>query len=131
VVLVYLKQIVLVSIIVHQDASVHRRVGKAMSKDLAAHRIRVNTVCLDNINSAQLQRQWRASGAAQTYETWCADQSRHVPLGRLGEVCEVTDLVAFLFSERADFITGTTINIDGDMARTHKMHLLVADEPIS
>jgi NAD(P)-dependent dehydrogenase (short-subunit alcohol dehydrogenase family) len=36
-----------------------------------------------------------------------------VPLGRVGEAGEAGDLIAFLASERASYITGTAINIDG------------------
>jgi 3-oxoacyl-[acyl-carrier protein] reductase len=39
-----------------------------------------------------------------------------VPLGRLGEAEEFADLVAFLASERAKWITGTAINFDGGAA---------------
>jgi NAD(P)-dependent dehydrogenase (short-subunit alcohol dehydrogenase family) len=35
------------------------------------------------------------------------------PLGRIGEVEDVAELVAFIASERASFITGTTIPVDG------------------
>ena len=40
-------------------------------------------------------------------------KTRRVPLGRLGEAEEFADLVAFLVSDRARFITGTSINFDG------------------
>jgi 3-oxoacyl-[acyl-carrier protein] reductase len=40
-----------------------------------------------------------------------------VPLGRVGQPEEVSGLVAFLCSERASFITGTCINIDGGGTR--------------
>ncbi len=102
--------------------SVSRAAGiaftKALSKDLAAHRIRVNTVCLTNIKSAQGERAWRTSGGTLSYEEWCAKRGQAIPLGRLGEASEVADLVAFLTSERAAFITGTAINIDGGESAT-------------
>ena len=43
-------------------------------------------------------------------------KTRGVPLGRLGEAEEFADLVAFLASERAKWITGTAINFDGGAA---------------
>ncbi len=102
--------------------SVSRAAGiaftKALSRDMAAHRIRVNTVCLTNIKSAQGERAWRASGSSLSYEDWCAERGKAIPLGRLGEAREVADLVAFLASERAAFITGTAINIDGGDSAT-------------
>jgi len=42
--------------------------------------------------------------------------AKRVPIGRMGEAEEFGDLVAFLVSERAAFITGTAINFDGGMA---------------
>ena len=86
---------------------------KAMSKDLAPDGILVNTVCLSNIRTAQNERSWRASGSPLSLDEYCAEQGRRVPVGRLGDPTEVGDLIAFLVSERAAFITGTAINIDG------------------
>jgi NAD(P)-dependent dehydrogenase (short-subunit alcohol dehydrogenase family) len=38
---------------------------------------------------------------------------KNVPLGRVGEAREVGDVICFLASERASYITGASINIDG------------------
>lgn len=102
--------------------SVSRAAGiaftKALSKDMAQHGIRVNTVCLTNIKSSQGVRAWEASGFALGYEDWCVEHGKGVPLGRMGEASEVADLVAFLGSERAAFITGASVNIDGGSGDT-------------
>ena len=102
--------------------SVSRAAGialsKAMSKDLAQHRIRVNTVCLTNIRSAQAERAWAASGSDLDFDAWCDELGKDVPLGRMGEPGEVADLVAFLVSDRGAFITGAAINLDGGSGET-------------
>ena len=102
--------------------SVSRAAGialsKAMSKDLARHRIRVNTVCLTNIKSAQGVRAWQASGSDMDFDAWCEEYGKDVPLGRMGEPGEVADLVAFLVSDRGAFMTGAAINFDGGSGET-------------
>lgn len=44
---------------------------------------------------------------------------REVPLGRLGRPEEIADVVAFLVSPRAAFMTGTTVVVDGGQTRGH------------
>lgn len=101
--------------------SVSRAAGialtKALSKDLAPDRITVNTVCVGTIKSAQHERVWRAQYADRmTLEEFYAERGQSIPLGRVGEAEEVADLVAFLASDRAAYITGTAINIDGGVS---------------
>ncbi len=91
---------------------------KALSHDMAPHGIRVNTVCLINIKSAQGVRVWQSLNSPLSYEDWCVEEGKKIPLGRFGEASEVADLVAFLVSDRGAFITGTSINIDGGSSAT-------------
>jgi 3-oxoacyl-[acyl-carrier protein] reductase len=100
--------------------SVSRAAGialtKALSKDYAADNILVNTVCIGLIKSGQHERRWEAQRAKNpllTLDDWYADSGGKVPLGRVGEGTEAGDVIAFLASERASYITGTAINIDG------------------
>ncbi|OLC17594.1 MAG: short-chain dehydrogenase, partial [Candidatus Rokubacteria bacterium 13_1_40CM_69_27] len=78
---------------------------KALAGEYAPDRILVNTVCLGLVKSAQWER--RAKGDLEGYYK---DVARRVPIGRVGEAEEFADLVAFLASERAGYITGTAIN---------------------
>ena len=48
-----------------------------------------------------------------TLDEWYAKNGSNVPIGRFGEAEEVADLIVFLASDRASYITGTAINIDG------------------
>lgn len=86
---------------------------KAMSKDYADAGVRVNTVMLGSIRSAQWERRWEATGRQGTLEDFYARGGVGVPLGRIGHPDEVADLVAFLVSPRAAYITGAAIAIDG------------------
>jgi NAD(P)-dependent dehydrogenase (short-subunit alcohol dehydrogenase family) len=87
---------------------------KSLANEYAAAKIRVNTVCIGLIKSAQWQRRAGNRPVAELY----AEMGRRVPLGRMGEAEEYADLVAFLVSARAAFITGTAINLDGGMGAT-------------
>ena len=87
---------------------------KSLANEYAKDGIRVNTICLGLLKSAQWERRAGDRPVADLY----AEIARRVPLGRLGEAEEYADLVAFLVSERAAFITGTAINLDGGMGAT-------------
>lgn len=91
---------------------------KAMSKDYADAGVRVNTVMLGSIRSAQWERRWEATGRLGTLEDFYARAAVGVPLGRIGDPEEVANLVAFLVSPRAAYITGTAIAIDGGLSNT-------------
>jgi 3-oxoacyl-[acyl-carrier protein] reductase len=87
---------------------------KSLANEYAAFGIRVNTICIGLIKSAQWQRRAGNRPVAELY----AEMGKRVPLGRMGEAEEYADLVAFLVSARAAFITGTAINLDGGMGAT-------------
>ena len=97
--------------------SVSRAAGialtKAMSKDYAADNILVNTVCIGLIKSGQNDRRWREEGPGISRDDYYAERGKSIPLGRVGESEEAGDVVAFLASERASYLTGIAINIDG------------------
>ncbi|MFS0728013.1 SDR family NAD(P)-dependent oxidoreductase [Paenibacillus sp. 1P07SE] len=98
-------------------SSVSRAAGmaltKAMSKDLAAYGIRVNTVCIGSIRSEQVERMWQESSPEQTWEEYAKDARHGIPLGRIGEPDEAARVIAFLVSEAASYVSGTSVNIDG------------------
>ncbi|WP_127529373.1 SDR family NAD(P)-dependent oxidoreductase [Paenibacillus kobensis] len=100
--------------------SVSRAAGlaltKAMSKDLASDGIRVNAVCIGLIRSDQIERMWQATAPHLTWEEFAADPRHDIPLGRIGRAEEAANVIAFLISEAASYVTGTAINIDGGKA---------------
>ena len=87
---------------------------KSLAKEYAADQIRVNTVCLGVVKSAQWTRRFKGGDINAFYADMA--KTRGVPLGRLGEAEEFADLVAFLVSDRAKWITGTAVNFDGGAA---------------
>lgn len=80
---------------------------KNAALELAPFGIRVNTVAPGNFNAGMAQRQMEREPARRA-----AAESR-VALGRLGDAKELADAVAFIASERASYITGATLLVDG------------------
>lgn len=89
---------------------------KTLSKELAADGILVNTVCIGLIKSEQIERGARARFPDLELDEAFGRMGGAVPLGRIGEAGEAGDVIAFLCSERASFITGVALNIDGGMS---------------
>ncbi len=86
---------------------------KALSKELARDNILVNTICVSLVKSGQISRSAQRRFPNLPLEQAYAEMGKNIPLGRIGEAEEVGHVVAFLASERASFVTGTAINVDG------------------
>ena len=84
---------------------------KALSKEFAPHQILVNTVCIGLVRAGQHER--KAAKAGIALEQFYANMGKDIPLGRVGRAEEVANAIAFLASEAASYITGTSINLDG------------------
>lgn len=84
---------------------------KALSKEFAPHQILVNTVCIGLVRAGQHER--KAAKAGIALEQAYANMAKDIPLGRVGRAEEVANAIAFLASEAASYITGTSINLDG------------------
>jgi len=78
---------------------------RAVAKEVAAFGITVNAVCPGLIDTDMARS---TAGAAEI-----ADYERAFPIPRLGQPDEVGDLVVFLCSEKAAYITGASIDING------------------
>ncbi len=59
----------------------------------------------------------QAKAQGKDIETYVREQSANYPLGRIAQPDEVANLVCFLASERASFLTGITITVDGGITR--------------
>lgn len=86
--------------------------AKGLSRDLAKEGITINCVPPGRINSEQIRSRLHPDPAVtQRYI------EQNIPIGRFGEPEELADLVTFLASPRAGYITGTVIPVDGGMSR--------------
>jgi 3-oxoacyl-[acyl-carrier protein] reductase len=82
---------------------------KTLSREVAADGITVNTVATGRFGTERLADESGSLAGAEEAA------KREVPTARLGRPEEYGDLVAFLCSDRAAYITGTVIPLDGGM----------------
>lgn len=83
--------------------------------ELAAQGVRVNAV---NPGVVETELHRRSGMSAQDYTAFLERSGATHPLGRAGSPEEVADLILYLASERASWITGVTYSIDGGRAQT-------------
>ncbi len=94
--------------------------AKALADELAAHGITVNTVCPGYTRTerveAILESQSSSSGLSkEEIEKTIAD---NIPMRRVGEAEDLAGLITFLASEKANYMTGLAVQVDGGSART-------------
>jgi NAD(P)-dependent dehydrogenase (short-subunit alcohol dehydrogenase family) len=83
-----------------------------MARDLGPHNIRVNSICPGCIDTPMMDRSLNRNavpnGAKQKMES-------AIPLRRLGDPREVAQVVAFLASELASYVSGVAWVVDGGL----------------
>jgi 3-oxoacyl-[acyl-carrier protein] reductase len=84
---------------------------KTLAHEVAGDGITVNTVATGRFATDRLASNW---GSWEEMERGAAEG---IPAGRLGQPDEYGDLVAFLASERAEYLTGAVIPLDGGLTR--------------
>lgn len=95
-------------------------VAKSLSQALAGDNIRVNIVAPGYFDTGRVRARIDAiaheKGLTRAEAT--AEVVGEMPLGRIGSAEEMADLVAFVVSRRAAYMTGATLTIDGGKGRT-------------
>ncbi|HEY2327496.1 MAG TPA: SDR family oxidoreductase [Gaiellaceae bacterium] len=83
--------------------------AKSLSRELGPKRITVNCVAPGRIETPRMEELYGPGGPP-------AEELAQIPAGRLGAPREFGDVVCFLASSRASYVSGTTIPVDGGQA---------------
>ena len=90
---------------------------KDLARELGGDGILVNTIVPGRIATARFHE--GAVQASENDDAYYRRQAAEIPVGRLGEAEEIANVVAFLASERASYVTGAAIRVDGGLIRAH------------
>jgi 3-oxoacyl-[acyl-carrier protein] reductase len=93
--------------------------SKTLADQVAADGITVNTVAPGRIKTERLQ-QLDADAAERTGRSQAEverESQQTIPMGRYGDPSEFANVVAFLASEAASYVTGVTLLVDGGLFR--------------
>jgi 3-oxoacyl-[acyl-carrier protein] reductase len=92
-----------------------RMFSKELSMELGPLGIRVNSVAPGRIQTARADRLLVATAAAQgtTPDAVLADLVKTIPSGRVGAPDDIGDVVCFLVSDRASYVNGAALVVDG------------------
>ena len=99
--------------------SVATGLAKSLSKEFARYNITVNNICPGRILTDRIIQlaSIRAEKEGKTVEEALESMGSDIPAGRIGRPEELASLAVFLASERASYITGTSIQVDGGLVK--------------
>lgn len=93
---------------------------RAIAVDEAQHGVRVNAVCPGSVDTPMLRwgAEQHSDGSPEAVAELIASWGNAHPLGRVAKPAEVAEVVSFLVSEKASFVTGEDVRIDGGLLAT-------------
>ena len=94
--------------------------ARTLANEVAAQGVTVNNIMPGYTRTERLEELAKMMAEKQgiTAAEFSANWEKEIPMGRLGEPREFAALAAFLVSERASYITGTSIQVDGGWIRS-------------
>jgi NAD(P)-dependent dehydrogenase (short-subunit alcohol dehydrogenase family) len=104
---------------------------RSMAIDEAAHHVRVNAVCPGSVDTPMLRRSAAlfSDGSQQAVQRTIDEWGRAHPLGRVAQPAEIAEVVSFLASPRASFVTGEDIRVDGGLLASVAVRLPDRTQP--
>jgi meso-butanediol dehydrogenase/(S,S)-butanediol dehydrogenase/diacetyl reductase len=104
-------------LLAHYSASKFAVLGwtQALAREMAPHAIRVNAVCPGFVRTSMQEREivWEGELRGMAPQAVLAEYVSLTPMGRIEEPEDVADVVLFLASDAARFMTGQGINVTG------------------
>ena len=93
--------------------------SKTLSNELAQNNILVNNICPGRIYTDRIKTlaEKRAAQSGIEYEKAIEEMEKDIPMKRIGSPEELAALACFLASEKASYMTGVTIQVDGGFLR--------------
>lgn len=93
--------------------------SKVLANQYGRFNITVNTVCPGYILTQRQDELSRSRSAEKniSIEEYLAESAKNIPIGRLGKPEELGDVITFLASERASYINGANLLVDGGQAK--------------
>jgi 3-oxoacyl-[acyl-carrier protein] reductase len=84
--------------------------AKTLARELGPDNITVNCVAPGRIDTPRMTELYGADGPPK-------EELAQIPLGRMGSPREFGDVVCFIASDKASYVTGTTVLVDGGISR--------------
>ncbi len=94
--------------------------AKALSDELAPYGITVNTVCPGTTKTERIEDILNAQSKSTGKNKKELEEAiaNNIPMQRIGEATDLSALITFLASEKASYMTGLAVQVDGGSART-------------
>ena len=94
--------------------------AKTLANEYAKDNILVNVVCPGPTLTDRMKEliDYTVQITGRSEDEVMKNWTEQIPLGRLGKPEELASLIAFLASEKASYITGTSIQVDGGFVKS-------------
>ena len=94
--------------------------AKALSDEVAPHGITVNSVCPGTTKTERIEQILNAQSESSGKDKSEIEKAmaNSIPMLRIGEAADLSALITFLASEKANYMTGLAVQVDGGSART-------------